>query len=99
MPDRPLDLYAELSSRKIADVLNADTRPTRRESLLEIIVLATGIQGGNGELRFPRAQLDQAAMARQAGRRLQAHFDPVTYEYVITLTGSAAAGQQQIEGT
>ena len=99
MPDRPPDLYAELSSRGVADRLNATTRPTRREELLEVVVAATAIQGGNGELRYPRSQLDRAAMARAAGRRLQVHFDPVTYEYVITLTDPEATGQQHLEGT
>jgi hypothetical protein len=95
-PSEPVDLYAALSSRRITDILNAQTRPTRREDLLELFLIATEIQGGNGELRFPRAQLDQAAMSRAGGRRLRVWFDPVTYEYVLDLTRPTEPGQQQI---
>lgn len=95
-PSEPVDLYAALSSRRITDILNATTRPTRREDLLELFLIATEIQGGNGELRFPRAQLDQAAMSRATGRRLRVSFDPVTYEYVLDLTRPTEPGQQTL---
>ncbi len=96
-PTGPASLYAELVGRKIADRLNATTRPTNREILLEVLLVAISLEGNNGELRFPKALIDQADMARMAGRRLVSRFDPVTFEYVVTLTRPETTGQQQLE--
>ena len=90
----PASLYAELVARKVADRLNAGTRPTNREVILEVLLVAVSLEGNNGELRFPRRLIDQADEARLAGRRLAARFDDVTYEYVVTLTPPEQPGQQ-----
>jgi hypothetical protein len=91
----PSSLYAEMVGRKIADRLNATTRPTNREILLEVLLVAVALEGNNGELRFPKNLIDQADMARMAGRRLVSRFDPVTFEYVVNLTKPAATEPTQ----
>src|SRR5215216_3825473 len=93
-PTGPSSLYAELIGRKVADRLNATTRRTNREVLLEVLLVAISLEGNNGELRFPRRLIDQADDARLVGRRLEARFDPVTHEYVVTLTLPEQPGQQ-----
>lgn len=89
-------LYAELAARRIADRLAADTKPTRREEVLDVLLIAVALQGNNGELRFPKLQVDQADEARVRGRRLQIRFDEVTFEYVVTLTRPEPVGQQTL---
>jgi hypothetical protein len=101
-PPESIDLYAALTGRGVADILNATTRPTRREDLLGLFMVAICLEGNNGELRFPRALLDQAAVARRPpptgqGRRLEGRFDSVTFEYVLNLTRPEQLGQQQLE--
>jgi hypothetical protein len=95
----PASLYAALVAAPIVRTLNAPTRPTRREQLLELLLIATEMEAGNGELRFPRNLILQADDARRAGRRLEVSFDEVTHEHVLRLTPAETTGQQQIEGT
>lgn len=94
---RPTSLYAQLQARKLADRLDATTKPTRREEALDVVLIAVALEGNNGELRFPKLLIDQADQARAQGRRLQVRFDDVTFEYVVTLTKPETAGQQQLE--
>lgn len=96
----PSSLYAALVAAPLVRILNAETRPTKRELLLEVMVIATLLEANNGSLRFPKALLDQADMARLAGRRLAFTFDEVTHEYVLDLTRPTepghGSGQQQL---
>lgn len=91
----PVDLYEALNSRSVADRLNATTRRTKREDLLELFLIAVEMEAGNGELRYPRALLDQAAIARRAGRRLHVWFDSGTFEFVLRLAKPVAATEPE----
>jgi hypothetical protein len=91
---RPTSLYAQIQARKLADRLDADTKPTRREEALDVLLIGIALQGNNGELRFPKLLIDQADEARVRGRRLQLRFDDITFEYVVTLTQPEQLGQQ-----
>lgn len=92
---RPASLYATMMAAKFVRTLNAATRPTNREVLLEVILAATLMEANNGSLRFPRTQFDQADVAVAAGRRLEFAFDEVTHEYVVTLTPPEATEPEQ----
>ena len=92
----PRSLYGALMAAKYVRVLNATTRPTNREELLEILLFATLLEANNGSLRYPRRLFDQADDERAAGRRLDFAFDEVAHEYVVTLTAPTEPGQQQI---
>lgn len=94
-PAGPASLYAEMVGRKVADRLNADTNRTKREVLLEVLLIAIALEGNNGELRFPRRLIDQADDARLAGRRLESSFEVPAHEYVITLTRPAPTSPEQ----